>query len=115
MAGREGNGNPPRRRRRPRYGLSAEYGLLRPDEEIRTYEKILNAMPIAERRAWANVVLESMDPFLVGIDTVVFFAGQRYREFLEPGLGERGVAVSVPMLGLSQGRQLAWLDDCLNG
>ena len=95
--------------------LSAEYGLLHPDEEIRPYEKTLNAMPVAERRAWANEVLESMDPFLVGIDTVVFFAGQRYREFLEPGLRDRGVAVSVPMLGLSQGRQLAWLDDCLDG
>ena len=95
--------------------LSAEYGLLEPDEEIRPYEKTLNAMPVAERRAWAYEVLESMDPFLVGIDTVVFFAGERYREFLEPGLREWGVAVSVPMLGLSQGRQLAWLDDCLRG
>ena len=95
--------------------LSAEYGLLHPDEEIRPYEKTLNAMPVAERRAWANEVLESMDPFLEGIDTVVFFAGERYREVLEPGLREWGVAVAVPMLGLSQGRQLAWLDDCLHG
>lgn len=95
--------------------LSAEYGLLHPGEEIRPYEKTLNAMPVAERRAWANEVLESMDPFLEGIDTVVFFAGERYREFLEPGLREWGVAVAVPMLGLSQGRQLAWLDDCLHG
>ena len=95
--------------------LSAEYGLLHPDEEIQPYEMTLNAMPVAERRAWANEVLESMDPFLEGIDTVVLFAGERYREFLEPGLREWGVAVSVPMLGLSQGRQLAWLDDCLHG
>ena len=95
--------------------LSAEYGLVHPDEEIRPYERTLNAMPVAERRAWAKEVLESMDPFLVGIDTVVFFAGERYREFLEPGLREWGVAVSVPMLGLSQGRQLAWLNDCLHG
>ena len=76
--------------------LSAEYGLLHPDEEIRPYEKTLNAMPVAERRVWANEVLESMDPFPVGIDTVVFFAGERYREFLEPGVREWGVAVSVP-------------------
>lgn len=95
--------------------LSAEYGLLHPDEEIRPYEKTLKAMPVAERRAWANEVLESMDPFLVGIDTVVFFAGERYRKFLEPGVRERGVAVSAPMLGLSQGQQLAWLNGCLHG
>ncbi len=95
--------------------LSAEHGLLHPAEEIRPYERTLNAMPVAERRAWAHKVLESMAPFLEGIETVVFFAGQRYREFLEPGLRDRGVAVSVPMLGLSQGRQLAWLDGCLHG
>ena len=79
--------------------LSAEYGLLHPDEEIRPYEKTLNAMPVAERRARANEVLQSMDPFLAGIDTVVFFAGERYREFLEPGLRERGVAVIRPHAG----------------
>ena len=95
--------------------LSAEYGLLEPDEVIGPYEKTLNAMPVAERRAWAHEVLESMDSLLVGIDTVVFFAGERYRELLEPGLREWGVAVAVPMLGLRQGEQLAWLNDCLRG
>ena len=95
--------------------LSAEYGLLEPDEVIRPYEKTLNAMPVAERRAWSHEFLESMHSFLVGIDTVVFFAGERYREHLEPGLREWGVAVAVPMLGLRQGEQLAWLNDCLHG
>ena len=95
--------------------LSAQYGLVHPDEEIRPYEETLNTMPIAERRAWARDVLEAMDPCLVGVDTVVFLAGARYREFLEPALRERGVAVSVPMSGLSQGRQLAWLNACLHG
>ena len=69
-------------------------------------------MPVAERRAWAHEILESMAPFLVDIDTVVFFAGLRYRELLEPGLREWDVAISVPMSGLRQGEQLAWLDDC---
>ena len=95
--------------------LSAEYGLLHPDEVIRPYEKTLNAMPVAERRSWADEVLESMDPFLRDIDTVVFFAGERYRELLDPGLRGWGVDVVVPMLGLRQGQQLAWLNDCLHG
>ena len=95
--------------------LSAEYGLLNPDEVIRPYEKTLNAMPVAERRSWANEVLESMDPFLRDIDTVVFFAGERYRELLQPGLRAWGVDVVVPMQGLSLGQQLAWLNDCLHG
>ena len=42
-------------------------------------------------------------------------AGERYGEFLEPGLREWGIAVSVLMLGLRQGRQLGWLNDCLHG
>ena len=95
--------------------LSAEYGLLHPDEVIRPYEKTLNAMPVAERRSWANEVLESMDPYLRDIDTVVFFAGERYRELLQPGLRAWGVDVVVPMLGLRQGQQLAWLNDHLHG
>ncbi|MCY3819821.1 MAG: hypothetical protein OXH52_10740 [Gammaproteobacteria bacterium] len=95
--------------------LSAEYGLLHPDEVIRPYEKTLNAVPVAERRSWANEVVESMDPFLRDIDTVVFFAGERYREFLEPGLRGWGVDVVVPMLGLGLGQQLAWLNERLHG
>lgn len=56
-----------------------------------------------------------MDPQLVGIDAVVFLAGAQYREFLEPALHERGISLSVPMSGLSQGWQLAWLNACLHG
>ena len=95
--------------------LSAEYGLLHPDEVIRPYEKTLNAMPVAERRSWANEVLESIDLLLLDVDTVVIFAGERYRELVEPGLRAYGVGVVVPMQGLRQGQQLAWLNDCLDG
>ena len=95
--------------------LSAQYGLVHPEEEIRPYEKTLNTMRVGERRAWADRVLAGLAPFLDGVDTVVFLAGQWYREFLEPELRERGLAVSVPMRGLSQGKQLAWLNTCLHG
>ena len=93
--------------------LSAQYGLIHPDQEIRPYEKTLNQMAVAERRAWASDVPDAMQPLLAEVHTVVFFAGVRYREFLEPALHERGVAVSVPMSGLRQGHQLAWLKACL--
>ena len=95
--------------------LSAQYGLVHPEEEIRPYEKTLNAMRVKERRAWADRVLAWLAPFLDGVDTVVFLAGHRYREFLEPELRERGFAVCVPMSGLRQGQQLAWLNTCLHG
>ena len=72
-------------------------------------------MGAAERRMWAAKVLEALEPCLADADTVVFIAGQRYREFLEPSLMSRGVALDVPMRGLSQGRQLAWLGARLRG
>ena len=95
--------------------LSAKYGLVHPDDVIRPYEKTLNTMRVAERRAWAGNVLETLEPCLAETGTVVFFAGQRYREFLEPSLRKRGIEVEVPMRGLSQGRQLAWLGAHLDG
>ena len=94
---------------RPWRILSARHGLVHPEREIRPYELTLNAMPVAERRAWAQDVLAGLATCLDGVDTVVFFAGRRYREFLEPALRRRGLAVDTPMEGLSQGRQLAWL------
>ncbi len=95
--------------------LSAKYGLVHPDDVIRPYEKTLNTMRVAERRAWAGNVLEALEPCLAETGTVIFFAGQRYREFLEPSLRNRGIEVEVPMRGLSQGRQLAWLGAHLDG
>ena len=95
--------------------LSAEYGLLHPDEEIRPYERTLNAMRVRERRRWAEGVLAHIETCLDGVDAVVFLAGQRYREFLEPALRDRGLVVSVPMIGLSQGRQMQWLNARLHG
>ncbi len=90
--------------------LSAEYGLLDPDEEVQPYERTLKAMRVQERRAWAEDVLAHIETCLNDVDTVVFFAGQRYREFLEPALRGWGLVVRVPMIGLSQGRQMQWLN-----
>ena len=89
--------------------LSARYGLLRPDEEITCYEKTLNRMRVAEQRAWASDVMQVLEDHLGGVQSVVVFAGQRYREFLVPQMQRRGVQVHVPMEVLSRGEQLAWL------
>lgn len=91
--------------------LSALHGLVAPDQEIAPYEKTLKTMGVAERRAWAEKVLEQLEPHLKGRRRVVFFAGEPYREFLVAPLQARGIAVEVPMEGLSIGRQLAWLTE----
>ena len=94
---------------RPWLILSAQYGLVHPERMIRPYEQTLKTMPVADRRAWAERVLAELGPSLIGVDTVVFLAGQAYREFLAPALRDRGLMVRVPMAGLSQGWQLSWL------
>lgn len=100
---------------RPWFILSAKHGLVHPDELISPYDLTLNTMPIAARRQWACRVLTQLEPYLDGAGSVVFLAGQRYREFLDPSLRSRGLAVSVPMEGMRIGEQLRWLTKMLHG
>ena len=95
--------------------LSAKYGLVHPEDVIHPYEKTLITMRVIERRAWADNVLKALEPCLADVDTVVFFAGKRYRELLEPWLSSAGIGIDVPMRGLSQGRQLEWFGARLRG
>lgn len=90
--------------------LSAKHGLVDPNKEIAPYEKTLNKMDKAARRAWAAAVLNALEPHLAGVRAVVFLAGERYREFVAPALSERGIEVQVPMQGMRIGEQLAWLN-----
>ena len=95
----------------PWFILSAQHGLVHPDKEIAAYEKTLNAMRVAERQAWANMVMEELKAHVDCVQSVVVFAGEKYREFLVPEMQERGIQVHVPMEGLKIGEQLAWLND----
>jgi hypothetical protein len=89
--------------------LSALYGVVVPDTRIAPYEKTLNTVAVAERRAWAENVHSQLTPTLIGRRRIVIFAGQRYREFLVPALRHDGYEVDVPMANLRIGEQLAWL------
>ena len=89
--------------------LSAEHGLVDPDEVIAPYDKTLNNMPIAARREWAERVWNKLIPTLKPGEEVVFLAGARYRVDLETRLEDAGFKVSVPMRGLQIGYQLSWL------
>ena len=96
------------------YILSAEYGLLSPSKEIANYNKTLNLMPVNERRRWASQVLNDLKSIIKPGDKVIFFAGQRYREFLIDSLIAMGVIVEIPMLGLQIGKQLQWMKERLS-
>jgi hypothetical protein len=91
----------------PWFILSAEYGLLHPDAVIAPYEKTLNTMGVAARKAWALRVTVQMRSQLPERTDIVVFAGARYREFLMDSLRHRG-NVKVPLEGLRIGEQLGW-------
>ena len=89
--------------------LSAKHGLLDPTTEIESYDLTLKTMSVTERRIWAKHVLETLLPLAAGFDRVVILAGQSYSQFLVPALRQAGYEVVEPLIGLTQGQQLAWL------
>lgn len=94
--------------------LSAEHGLVDPKTVIAPYEKSLNRMGIAERNAWGERVIEQLATSLPEADEIVVLAGQRYRDGLLSYLEGRFPKVSIPMEGLTSGRQLNWLSHAKN-
>lgn len=91
--------------------LSAEYGLVAPDSVIASYERTLNRMSAADRRTWADRVLQQMEMDLPAAAEVVILAGHRYRENLVSWLRQRYAKVTIPMQGLRIGKQLQWMDN----
>jgi cytoplasmic iron level regulating protein YaaA (DUF328/UPF0246 family) len=91
--------------------LSAEHGVLRPDQVVAPYERTLKTMPKSERIAWAERVRCQLLELLPAGAVVVVLAGNRYREGVVPFLESRGFRVEVPMDGLTFGPQLRWLKE----
>lgn len=91
--------------------LSAEHGVLNPEEVIAPYEKTLNKMLKSERLEWAAKVRHRLLELISPDASVVILAGERYREGIVPFLQERGYFVDVPMVGLKFGLQLRWLKE----
>ena len=93
------------------YILSAEHGLLHPDQVVAPYERTLNTMRKPERLAWASRVQRQLLEVLPASAEVILLAGARYRENLEPFLRSMGYEVSVPLAGLVLGKQLQYLKE----
>ena len=95
------------------YILSAKHGVLRPDEVVHPYDQTLLSMKKGERNAWAVRVYDVLRQVSQPTDTITFLAGCHYREDLQQLLEKAGYTINVPMLGLSIGRQLQWLNSQL--
>lgn len=95
----------------PWFVLSAEHGLIEPGKIISPYNRTLAKISVHERRAWGERVTSQMEAQLPALGEVILLAGYFYRQHLMPWLEARYPSVSVPMEGLTIGRQLRWLNN----
>lgn len=66
----------------------AKYHLLDPEAIVEDYNKTLNTFSAADRKEWANVVLEQMSKVGINLeqDEMIFLAGKKYwQEIIESG------------------------------
>ncbi|WP_347710714.1 MULTISPECIES: DUF6884 domain-containing protein [Cyanophyceae] len=98
----------------PWYILSAQHGLLSPDQVITPYERTLKLLPVQDRRKWADGVFHQITDIATLPCCLKIFSGQAYREHLSERLQECGYQIDVPLLGLGIGKQLSWLKSQLN-
>lgn len=86
--------------------LSAKYGLVGLNEEIKPYDMTLNKMCSNEIKEWAKTVLIQLKKSTdLENDEFIFLAGNNYRKYLLPDITN----YKIPMEGLPIGKQLQWL------
>ena len=94
----------------PWFILSAEHGLVGPDEWLAPYERYLPDTPRSFREAWGRSVVERLE--LLGGSlagrTIEVHAGRPYVDALRIPMGEKGATLSEPLAGLAMGQRLAW-------
>jgi hypothetical protein len=91
--------------------LSAKHGAVRAHEVLQPYNETLIGAPHAARERWATMThsqLRSCAEYQQA-KTVVWLAGEAYRSELLPLVHADGKICIVPMKGLRQGQQRAWL------
>lgn len=94
----------------PWFVLSAEHGLLHPDDWVAPYDVELKAQPASYRRAWGAWVIERLRRQLgelTGVRLEVH-AGDAYADALVEPATAAGATLIRPLKGLRQGEQLAW-------
>lgn len=94
----------------PWFILSAEHGLVAPDEWLAPYERYLPETPASYRRAWGIWVAARLE-LLAGPlqDKIIeIHAGSAYLEVVRPELEKRDARIVDPLEGLQMGSRLAW-------
>jgi len=90
------------------YIQSAEYGLLKPDEEISAYDT--HADNLDDPETWAWEIANQLRLKVVSPASIEILGGQSYAEPLTPLLERLGYDVIEPLRGLGIGERQAQLD-----
>lgn len=96
----------------PWFIVSAEHGLVRPDEWLAPYERYLPDTPASYRRAWGEWVVARLELLMgdLGRLAVEAHLSADYVAPIAPLLDARGSRLSTPLRGLRTGEWLAWYD-----
>lgn len=89
--------------------LSAEHGLVHPDDVLAPYDATLKNAGRHDRRRWSGGVLAALTQRIRPRNRDVFelHAGAEYRDFgLVDGLRALGCSIEIPTEGMPIGRQL---------
>jgi hypothetical protein len=94
----------------PWFILSAEHGLVAPDEWLAPYERYLANTSASYRSAWGAWAAARLELLAGPLSdkTVEIHAGSRYLDALRPHLERLGARIVDPLHGLAMGQRLAW-------
>jgi hypothetical protein len=94
----------------PWFILSAEHGLVTPDEWLSPYERYLPDTPAAFRSAWGIWAAARLQLLAGSLSERVIetHAGSAYIDAIRPHLEAQGATLIEPLRGLTMGARLAW-------
>jgi hypothetical protein len=94
----------------PWFILSAEHGLVAPDEWLAPYERYLPDTPRSYRAAWGVWVTERLELLAGSLRgrVVEVHASEAYVDALRGPFGSKGATIVEPLKGLTLGQRLAW-------
>lgn len=97
----------------PWFILSAEHGLVAPDEWLAPYERYLPDTPRSFRAAWGQWVVERLKLLVGDLRgwTVEVHASADYAGAIRAPLDAAGAQMVEPLQGLGFGPRLAWYDE----
>jgi hypothetical protein len=97
--------------------LSAKHGIVRPEQVLAPYDETLQGSSQVERETWADMVypqLRATSEYREA-KSIVWLAGEDYRNELLARVRSDGKRSLVPMQGLRQGEQVSWLKAQVEG